>query len=101
MMAVIPIVLPLVVALTVKRVKNKGKMLQKDYVTPSWVDLKPPPSIARGDSGTVFAQNDRLNNAEVIALNTIQGPEDVILYRQDNLYTVNRNGSIYFASRAP
>ena len=29
-----------------------------------------------------------------IALDQIEGPEDIILDRQDNLYTVNRNGSI-------
>ena len=91
--AVIGIVLLAAVGFNVKWVKNKGKVLQKVYVTPSWVDFEPPPSIAR-DGGTVFAENDRLKNAEAIALNKIEGPEDVILDRQDNLYTVNRNGSI-------
>ena len=81
------------VGFNVKWVKNKGKVLQKVYVTPSWVDFEPPPSIERG-SGTPFAENDRLKNAEAIALNMIEGPEDVILDRKDNLYTVNRNGSI-------
>ncbi len=42
----------------------------------------------------MFAENDRLRDAEPIALNKIEGPEDIILDRQDNLYTVNRNGSI-------
>ena len=91
--AIIGIILLVAVGFNVKWVKNKGKVLQKVYVTPSWVDFAPPPSIAR-DSGTVFAENDRLKNAEPIALNKIEGPEDVILDRGDNLYTVNRNGSI-------
>lgn len=91
--AMIGIILLVAVGFNVKWVKNKGKVLQKVYVTPSWVDFTPPPSIAR-DSGTPFAENDRLKNAEAIALNKIEGPEDIILDRKDNLYTVNRNGSI-------
>ncbi|MBN8962789.1 MAG: SMP-30/gluconolactonase/LRE family protein [Rhizobiales bacterium] len=91
--AVIGIILLVAVGFNVKWVKNKGKVLQKVYVTPSWVDFVPPPSVERG-SGTPFAENDRLKNAEAIALNKIEGPEDIILDRKDNLYTVNRNGSI-------
>jgi ribose transport system permease protein len=91
--AIIGIILLVAVGFNVKWVKNKGKVLQKVYVVPSWVDFQPPPSIER-DSGTVFAENDRLRDAEAIALNQIEGPEDIILDRQDNLYTVNRNGSI-------
>jgi ribose transport system permease protein len=82
------------VGFNVKWVKNKGKVQQKVYVVPSWVDFDPPPSIARG-SGTPFAENDRLKAVETIALDQIEGPEDVILDRNDNLYAVTRNGSIY------
>jgi ribose transport system permease protein len=91
--AIIGILLLVAVGFNGKWVKNKGKVLQKVYVTPSWIDFASPPSIAR-DSGTVFAENDRLKDAEPIALNKIEGPEDVILDRGDNLYTVNRNGSV-------
>jgi ribose transport system permease protein len=91
--AIIGILLLVAVGFNGKWVKNKGKVLQKVYVTPSWIDFASPPSIAR-DSGTVFAENDRLKDAEPMALNKIEGPEDVILDRGDNLYTVNRNGSI-------
>ncbi|GGC87654.1 ABC transporter permease [Chelatococcus reniformis] len=81
------------VGFNVKWQKNKGKVLQKIYVSPTLVEFTPPPSIAR-DAGTAFAENDRLHAAEAIAYERIEGPEDVILDRQDNLYTVNRNGSI-------
>jgi len=97
--AIIGVLLLAAVGLNVKWDKNKGRVLQKVYVVPSWLDFQPPPSIERG-SGTVFAENDRLRNAEPIALNQIEGPEDIILDRQDNLYTVNRNGSI-IRFRAP
>ncbi|MFC0243254.1 ABC transporter permease [Rhodopseudomonas telluris] len=91
--AIIGAILLAAVAFNVKFVKNKGKLLQKIYVTPSLVEFEPPASIAR-DSGTVFAENDRLKNAEAIALDKIEGPEDIILDEDDHLYTVNRNGSI-------
>jgi ribose transport system permease protein len=91
--AAIGAILLAAVGFNVKFVKNKGTILQKIYVSPSWVDFVPPPSILR-DSGTVFAENDRLKNVEAIALDRIEGPEDIILDRRDDLYTVNRNGSI-------
>ncbi|MBN9887149.1 ABC transporter permease [Salipiger abyssi] len=91
--ASIGFLLLLAVGFNVKFVKHKSKILQKIYVSPTLVDFTPPPSIAR-DSGTVFAENDRLLDVEPIALGKIEGPEDVILDRNDNLYTVNRNGSI-------
>lgn len=97
--AMIGMVLLVAVGFNVKWVKNKGKVQQKVYVVPSWVEFAPAPSIAR-DSGTPFAQNDRLLHAEAIGLGRIEGPEDVILDRQDHLYTVNRNGSI-IRFRAP
>ncbi len=91
--AAIGAILLAAVAFNVKFVKNKGKILQKIYVSPSLVEFSPPASIERG-GGTVFAENDRLKDSEAIALDKIEGPEDIILDRSDNLYTVNRNGSI-------
>ena len=91
--AIIGFILLAAVGFNVKFVKNKAKILQKIYVSPGFVEFTPPPSIERG-SGTVFAENDRLKDVEAIALNRIEGPEDVILDRDDHLYTVNRNGSI-------
>ncbi len=91
--AAIGFILIAAVGFNVKFVKNKSKILQKIYVSPSLVEFTPPPSIARG-SGSVFAENDRLKDVEAIALNQIEGPEDVIFDRKDHLYTVNRNGSI-------
>jgi ribose transport system permease protein len=91
--AMIGSILLVAVGFNVKWVKNKGKVTQKVYVVPSWVDFVPPPSIAR-DSGTPFAENDRLKDAEPIGLDRVEGPEDMILDRRDHLYTVTRNGSI-------
>src|SRR6185437_11949332 len=65
--AAIGAILLAAVGFNVKFVKNKSKILQKIYVSPSLVEFAPPPSIER-DSGTVFAENDRLKTAEAIAL---------------------------------
>ncbi|SLN76533.1 ABC transporter permease [Oceanibacterium hippocampi] len=91
--ATIGFILLAAVGFNIKFVKNKGKILQKIYVSPSYVEFTPPASIAR-DSGSVFAENDRLKDVEAVALDRIEGPEDVILDQDDHLYTVNRNGSI-------
>lgn len=89
----IGVIVLIAVGFNVKWVKNKGDIQQKVYVVPSWVDLEPTASIDR-DSGTPFAENDRLLNAEAIGLGQIEGPEDIIFDRHDNLYGVTRNGSI-------
>jgi ribose transport system permease protein len=91
--AAIGFILLAAVGFNVKFIKNKSKILQKIYVSPSLVEFPPPPSIERG-AASVYAENDRLSNVEAIALDQIEGPEDVILDRQDHLYTVNRNGAI-------
>ena len=91
--AVIGFLLLVAVGFDVKWFKNKGKALQKIYVTPSWVDFEKAPSIAR-NSGSPYAENDRLLNAEALGLDQIEGPEDIILDRHDNLYGVDRRGFI-------
>ena len=91
--AVVGFMLLVAVGFDVKWYKNKGKALQKIYVTPSWVDFQKPPSIAR-DSGSPYAENDRLLDAEALGLDQIEGPEDIILDRNDNLYGVDRRGFI-------
>jgi ribose transport system permease protein len=91
--AIIGLILLAAVGIDVKWTKNRGKAIQKIYVNPAQVPLVTAPSLKRG-SGTVFAQNDRLINAEAIGLNQVEGPEDVILDRQDRLYGSTRDGNI-------
>ena len=45
-------------------------------------------------SGTPYALNNRLSDAEAIGLGELEGPEDVILDRDDNLYCGTRHGEI-------
>jgi ribose transport system permease protein len=72
-----------------KWVKNRGKVLAKVYVSPTYLQL-PGRTIAPER----FAMNDRLDAAEAIGLGEIEGPEDVILDKDDHLYTGTRHGTI-------
>ena len=86
-------VLLLAVGIDVKWAKNRAKTIQKIYVNPTVVELPPAPSIAR-DSGTAYAENDRLRESEAIGLDQVEGPEDVILDRENRLYCGTREGWI-------
>ena len=52
----------------------------------------PPAPATDGDSP--YALNDRLRPVEAIGLDRIDGPEDVILDEDDNIYVGNRTGDI-------
>src|SRR5579872_4359111 len=87
------IILLVAVSIDVKWAKNRGKVIQKTYVNPARVPLSTSPTIAR-DSHSPLAQNDRLINAEAIGLDQVEGPEDVIIDRQDRVYGSTRDGNI-------
>ncbi len=86
-------ILLLAVGIDVKWAKNRLKTLQKIYLNPTVVELPPPPATARG-SGTPYAENDRLRESLEIGLDQVEGPEDVILDREDRLYCGTRDGLI-------
>ena len=87
------IILLVAIGFDVKWAKNRGKVIQKIYVNPAVLSLSPAPSIERG-SKSPYAQNDRLVGAEAIGLDQVEGPEDVIIDRQDRLYGSTRDGNI-------
>ena len=87
------VILLVAIGFDVKWAKNRGKVIQKIYVNPALLSLSPAPSIDRG-SKSPYAQNDRLVGAEAIGLDQVEGPEDVILDRQDRLYGSTRDGNI-------
>lgn len=86
-------ILLLAVGLDVKWAKNRSKFIQKIYVNPTIVEFGPSPSVQRG-SVSPYAENDVLLQAQAIGLGRIEGPEDVILDRQDRLYGSTREGWI-------
>ncbi len=53
-----------------------------------------PALVGRRVGGTRFEQNDKLKDVSLIGLGRIEGPEDVILDRHDNLYAGSRHGDI-------
>jgi ribose transport system permease protein len=72
--------------------RNRDRWLSKVYVSPAYLSLPAPPSALEPTSP--YALNDKLRSVEVIGLGQIEGPEDVILDREDNLYCGTRHGDI-------
>lgn len=73
-----------------KWVKNRGKLLGKIYVAPTYLAL---PEVS-AETRATMAVNDALGAAEIIGLGDVEGPEDVALDRAGNLYTGTRHGEI-------
>lgn len=84
-------VLLLAVAIDVRWMKNRQKLLSEVYVSPTLAELPPAPST---EGGSPYALNDRLHDVELIGLDQVDGPEDVILDDDDHIYTGNRTGDI-------
>ena len=81
------------VAIDVRWVKNRHKVLARAYVSPTYFSLPPLPDTAEG-SGSPYALNDKLRGAEAIGLGELDGPEDVIFDQNDNLYCGSRHGDV-------
>ena len=71
---------------------SRETWLSKVYVSPTYLKLAPMPRAT--DPGSPYALNDRLRTVEIIGLGQIEGPEDVILDRDDHLYCGTRQGDI-------
>jgi ribose transport system permease protein len=79
------------VAVDVRWLKHRHKILSKVYVSPAFASLPEAPGTG---PASPYAVNDRLGAVELIGLGEIDGPEDVILDEDDNIYTGNRTGDI-------
>jgi ribose transport system permease protein len=90
---VLGILLAVAVTIDIRWLKNRHKVLHEMYVAPVYFKLEKPQSAVPG-SGTAFELNNRLSEAESIGKGEIEGPEDVILDRDDNLYCGTRHGEI-------
>jgi ribose transport system permease protein len=90
---ILGIILLLVVAIDVRWLKNRSKILNKVYVSPAYFRLAQAPETD-ADSGSAYALNDRLRDVSLIGHGQVEGPEDVIFDRADNLYCPNRHGDI-------
>lgn len=90
---VLAAILLLAAVVDIRWLKNRHRIVSKVYVSPTYHGMPPVPSTA-ADCGTSWAQNDRLRGATSIGLGRIEGPEDIILDRHDNLYAGSRHGDI-------
>jgi len=87
------VILLFAIGVDVKWLKHLFEAIEKIYVVPTYLAL-PKAQDPRPGSGTVFEFNDRLEDAESIGLDQVDGPEDVILDRQGRLYGSVRQGWI-------
>lgn len=86
-------ILLLAVAIDVRWLKNRHKVLARAYVSPTYFKLGPLPETGAG-SGSVYALNDKLRSATPIGLGDLDGPEDMIFDADDNLYCGSRHGDV-------
>jgi ribose transport system permease protein len=77
----------------VRWLKNRHRILSKVYVSPTYHRLGVSPDCS-AEGGGVWAVNNKLRDVELIGLGRIEGPEDVILDRDDHLYAGSRHGDI-------
>jgi ribose transport system permease protein len=90
---VVGAVLLLAIAIDVRWVRWRHNLRAKVYVSPAYLALPTMPAFA-SDASSPYAMNDRLRDVEIIGLGEIDGPEDVILDADDNLYCSVRQGEI-------
>ena len=86
-------ILLIAAAIDVRWLKNRQKVLARAYVSPTYFAL-PALQGALPGSGTPYEMNAALGAAEPIGLGAVDGPEDVILDAEDNLYCGSRDGDI-------
>ena len=90
---ILGVILLLAVAIDVRWLKNRFKVLAKVYVSPTFLRLPETFGTDR-DSSSPYALNDKLGDVSLIGLGQVDGPEDAILDDDDNLYVGTRIGDI-------
>ncbi|MCK0198241.1 SMP-30/gluconolactonase/LRE family protein [Ancylobacter sp. 6x-1] len=90
---VIGIMLAIAVTIDIRWLKNRHKVLNEVYVAPIYLKMGAAQSALPG-SGTPFALNNAISQTDYIGLGALEGPEDVILDRDDHLYCGTRHGEI-------
>lgn len=83
------------VAIDVRWLKNRGRVLATAYVAPTY-DAPPVVRSTEVGSGSPYEKNNSyLTGAKSIGEGIVEGPEDMILDDDDNLYCGDRRGDIY------
>lgn len=90
---VLGLMLAAAVTLDIRWLKNRDKVLNEVYVAPIYHKMGETQS-ALPESASLYALNNRISRTEYIGLGELEGPEDVILDRDDHLYCGTRHGEI-------
>ena len=90
---VLGLMLAAAVTLDIRWLKNRDKVLNEVYVAPIYHKMGETQS-ALPESTSPYALNNRISRTEYIGLGELEGPEDVILDRDDHLYCGTRHGEI-------
>ncbi len=90
---VLGLMLAVAVILDIRWLKNCHKVLDELYVAPIYHRMGKTQS-ALPDSASPYALNNRISKTEYIGLGELEGPEDVVLDRDDHLYCGTRHGEI-------
>jgi len=90
---VLGLILLFAVSVDVRWLKNRHKLLSRVYVSPVSVTLPDAPG-SKDIATSPYALNDGLHGVSLIGLGQIDGPEDVILDDEDNIYAGTRTGDI-------
>ncbi len=90
---VLGLMLAAAVIIDIRWMKNRHKVLNEVYVAPVYLRMGAAQSAVPG-SGTAYELDNRLSEADHIGLGELEGPEDVILDRDDHLYCGTRHGEI-------
>jgi ribose transport system permease protein len=89
---ILGIVLLFGVWLDVRWLKNRHKLLNSSYVSPAYLKL---PDAPDPEVGGVYAVNNALASSIPLALGDVEGPEDVAIDKDGNLYSGSRHGEIH------
>ncbi len=87
-------ILLLAVIIDIRWNKNRLKVMSRAYVSPTLVEQPPRPSIMAG-SASPYARTDRFFDVRPIGRGVLDGPEDMCLDDEDNLFAGTRKGDIF------
>ncbi|MGB9140724.1 MAG: ABC transporter permease, partial [Aestuariivirga sp.] len=90
---VLGLMLAAAVVLDIRWLKNRHKVLDEVYVAPIYHSMGETQS-ALPDAASPYALNNKISKTDYIGLGKLEGPEDVILDRNDHLYCGTRHGEI-------
>ncbi|GAB2176537.1 SMP-30/gluconolactonase/LRE family protein [Dongia sp. agr-C8] len=89
---VLGLILLLAIAIDVRFIRNREKILSRLYMSPTYFRLPEAPDAEQ--SASPYARNDRLADVSLIGLGRLDGAEDVIFDANDHLYCGDRLGNI-------